>query len=175
MRKILEIFIYVILIMILIIVGLQKISNNNISLFGYRIFRVISLSMEPEYKINDIILVHETDVENIKIGDNIAYRSSIGDNRQVVITHKVIDIEKDEKGNTLFHTKGIANNVEDPLVQEKQVYGIVVSKLYIFSIVNKILNNIYGYILLIYIPLAILIIKNIKELISLIKEKTDEK
>ena len=36
-----------------------------------------------------------------------------------------IDIEKDESGKYYFHTKGICENclVEDPVVEESQVYG----------------------------------------------------
>ena len=174
MKKILEIIIFVVLIITLLIVGIQRFSNGQMSLFGFRIFRVISLSMKPEYNINDILLVKECKPEEIKKGDNIAYKGEI-DKKEVVITHKVMDIEKSEEGNLLFHTRGIANNVEDPIVRSSQIYGVVVSKMYIFSIVNKIINNMYGFIILVFIPLIVLIIKNWKELISMIKESTDEK
>ena len=131
--------------------------------------------MEPEYNINDILLVKEINLKEIKVGDNITYLGKIDDSSYAPITHRVINIEEKMDGTLIFYTKGLANIIEDPAVFEDQIYGVVVSKLYILSIINKLVNNMFGYILLIFIPLLILIIKNIKELISMSKEKSDEK
>lgn len=173
-KKIASAIIYVVLIIVLCTVVLQKISNNKLSLFGYRIFRVISESMVPEYNINDILLVKDVEVKDIKIGDNISYSKEVNGNLDAIITHKVVNIEKDSNGELIFHTKGIANTLEDPIVKEEQIYGIVVNKVCSLSLINKLINNIFGFILLVFIPLLLIIYSNIKELIMMVKEKNDE-
>ena len=45
---------------ILIVVAIPKITNNKVTIGGYRIFRIISESMVPVYNINDVILVKVT-------------------------------------------------------------------------------------------------------------------
>ena len=174
-KKIVYFIIYVILITILSIVIIQKFSNNNISFLGYRIFRVVSESMVPEYNINDVLLIKKIKNDDIETGNNISYKKTIGENKEVIITHKVIDIEKDSDGNIIFHTKGLANTIEDPIVKEEQVYGVVIHKIYLLSILNKLINNKYGFLILVIAPLFILVCSNIKELIKLTKEKEDEK
>lgn len=173
-KKIVSAIIYTILIIVLGMVLIQKFSNNKISFLGYRIFRVISESMVPEYNINDILLVKDINIEDIKIGDNISYTKEINGNVDAIITHKVIDIEKDSEGKLFFHTKGIANTLEDPIVKEEQIYGVVVNKVYLLSFINKLINNIFGFILLVFIPLLLTIYSHIKELIMMVKEKNDE-
>ena len=79
----------------------------------------------------------------------------------------MIKIEK--KGSELeFHTKGIANTIEDPVVHEKQIYGVVTTKLSILSLLSKLVNNIYGFYFIIFIPFAIMIFL---EVIDIIHEK----
>lgn len=172
-KKIVSMILYILLVMVLLVVIIQKISNNNLSFFGYRIFRVASGSMEPEYKVNDILLVKDTAAEEIKKGDNISYKKEIDGKSDLVITHKVIDIDKNFKGELDFHTKGIANTIEDPIVKEEQIYGIVIKKIYLLSFINILIHTIYGFILLVLITL-IMIYSNIKELIMIVKEKKNE-
>jgi len=174
-KKIIDILICAILIIVLFVVGIQKISNNRLSFFGYRIFRVVSESMTPEYEINDILLVKNTDVENIEIGNDISYLKKFNEDVEIIITHRIVNIEKNSEGELIFHTKGIANSIEDSIVTEEQIYGIVITKIYTLSFIVKLINNIYGFILLVFIPLLVIICSNIKKLIILYKENNDEK
>jgi len=174
-KNIIKAIVYIILILLLLIVLMQRITDNEKSFLGYKIFRVISASMYPEYKINDILLVKDKAIENINVGDNIVYIGNSETGVNAPITHKVINIEIGEDNQRLFRTKGIANSAEDPVVRPEQIYGVVKFKMYFFSFVSKIINNIYGFIVLIIIPIIVLIIKNVKELISMSKEKIDER
>jgi len=151
-KKVIFWIMYILILIIFCIVITQKISNNNKSVLGFRIFRVATGSMYPEYKVNDVLLIKETKISEIKIGDNIAYRGTINGNPNSVITHKIVDIETNNEGEVDIHTKGIANEIEDPIVKEEQIYGVVVKKIYTLSIINKIITSIYGFILLIVIP-----------------------
>ena len=47
---------------------MQKVSDSNKSIAGYRIFRVITGSMEPEYEVGEVVISKEVDPKNIKIG-----------------------------------------------------------------------------------------------------------
>lgn len=158
---------------ILIVIGIiitQRIFNNNVSILGYRIFTVATGSMEPEYKIMDILFVKESKESQIKVGDDIVYLGKSGTFDGKVITHRVIEIEK-ENDKTSFHTKGIANDIEDPIVYYDQIYGKVIYRGIVLSFVNKIINNPIGFYLLIVIPVAILITL---EIIDRKKEKIIE-
>lgn len=159
---------------ILLIIGtiiIQRIFNNNISIFGYRIFTVATGSMEPEYKVLDILFVKETDITTLKVGDDIVYMGKIGNFDGKIITHRIINIEKEED-KLVFYTQGIANSVEDPKVYSDQIYGKVIYKGIILSFMNKIINNPIGFFVLIVIPISVLIFL---EIVDRTKEKEKNK
>lgn len=159
--------------LIIIIIGvilIQRFSNNNMSLGGYRIFTVVTESMVPKYKVGDVILVKEEEKSNIQIGDDVTYMGKIGSYADKIVTHQVIEIEMGNDGLLKFHTKGIANEDEDPLVSEEQIYGVVQTKLQIVTFLNGIINNMYGMYFLIIIPLAIIMFTEFK---SFKEEKID--
>ena len=74
--------------------------------------------------------------EDIKVGDSVTYYGRVGSFRDKVITHQVIKIEHDVDGKRIFHTKGISNLVEDPLVYEDQIYGVVVHRSEVLSFIT---------------------------------------
>ena len=108
--SILSKIITVLIIFICIIIVIQKVSNNKESFLGYRIFRVQTGSMIPKYKVGDVILVREKDIDKIKVGDDVTYLGEASSVKGMLITHRVIDIEEID-GQKAFHTKGIANNL----------------------------------------------------------------
>ena len=83
----------------------------------------------------------------------------------------LIDIENKD-GKLYFHTKGINNDLEDPLVSESQIMGKVIYKSIILSFISKIVNNSYGFYFVIFIPFAILVAM---EIIDIIEDKKDRK
>ena len=138
------------------IVLIQRFSNNNLSVAGYRMFTVVTESMVPEYLVGDVLLVKETEPDKIAIGDDVTYMGKIGSYANKIVTHRVINIDKTEKENIKFITRGIANDADDPQIEENQIYGTVVTKLKIVTYLNGIVNNMYGMYFLIIIPLAII-------------------
>ena len=159
--------------LIIVIIGvilIQRFSNNNMSLAGYRIFTVVTESMVPKYEVGDVILVKEEEKTNIQVGDDVTYMGKIGSYADKIVTHQVIGIEIGNDGLLKFHTKGIANEDEDPLVSEEQIYGVVQAKLQIVTFLNGIINNMYGMYFLIIIPLAIIMFTEFK---SFKEEKID--
>lgn len=144
----------ILILFVSIIIVVQKVTNNKESFFGYRIFRVQTGSMIPKYNIGDVILVKEKDIDKIKVGDDVTYKGESGSVKGLLVTHRVIDIEEVE-GKKAFHTKGIANNLEDPIVYGNQINGVVQTKLYILSLICLLLNNKYVFYFCGVLPLTI--------------------
>ena len=158
--KLINNIVYVILFLIvasvLFVVILQRASNNAIALGGVRVFNIISESMIPKYNIGDVLVVKSIEPQNIKGGDDIAYIGQESTFNQKIVTHQVIKIDY-ENGEYIFHTKGIANILEDPLVHQNQVFGKVVYKIWILSFISKILSNVYVVFFGIFVPIVVLI------------------
>lgn len=151
----------------------QRISNNG-SIMGYRIFNIATASMDPIYKVDDVILINEIDCKNLKIGDDITYLGIKDDMKDKIITHRIINIEE-KPGNTYyFHTKGVANTTEDPTVEESQIYGKVVSKLTIISFINQIVRNKFGFFFLVFAPLVLVVFLEIADTVVELKDKKKE-
>lgn len=141
----------------IVVVFLQRFSDNKISFFNYRMFTVVSQSMKPKYDIGDVLISKQVDPSKIKVGDTISYQGMTGDLANKVITHQVIKIEIDENGKYIFHAKGLANLVEDPVLTEDQVYGVVVYKSFILSLVYRIVGTSIGFYLFIIVPILYII------------------
>ncbi len=144
----------IVIALISIIIITQKVTNNKIGFLGYRIFRVQTGSMIPKYQIGDVILVKERDTKKIKIGDDVTYLGKEGATKGILITHRVKDIEEVD-GQLAFHTQGIANNLEDPIVYGDQINGVVQSKMYFLTFICKMLNNKYIFYFCGILPLTI--------------------
>ena len=177
--KIIMAIIRVIMIVLLagfvVVVCLQRFSNNKISFFNYRMFTVVSGSMEPKYIIGDVLISKEVEPSKIKVGDTISYLGVAGDFKDKVITHQVISIETDANGKYVFHAKGLANLVEDPSVLERQLYGVVIYKSVILSSIYRIVATSIGFYAFIIIPLLYNIGAGIMTMLLNKEEKRREK
>lgn len=152
----------IVLVAIIALIAVQRFSNNSKALLGYRLFNVVTESMVPKYNVTDVLLVKEKDVKQIQVGEDVTYLGKEESFKDKVVTHRVIATEQAEDGSINFHTKGIANEKEDPIVNESQIYGIVLRKLVIMSYLSKIMNNTYGMFFLILIPLGVIITTEIR-------------
>ena len=91
---------------------------------GYKMYVIISGSMQPELDIGDIVVVKKVDSNNLKKDDIISFRKG-----QTIITHRIEEVKNTEE-KIQFLTKGDNNNTSDKdLVSEKEVEGIVVNKI----------------------------------------------
>lgn len=151
---VLEITIITLIVLICTVILTQRLSNNETSFLGFRLFKVETGSMIPKYNINDVLLVKETNPDEIKIGDDITYLKNEGQYGDVLITHQVIDIIE-KNGVVEFYTKGIANNISDPVVFGSQIVGVVKFKSFILTFITNILSNIYSFYFVIIVPMVI--------------------
>ncbi len=79
------------------------------SLGGYRTYVIYGSSMEPTIKLGSLIVAKSADVEDLEVGDIIAFRSG----NETIVTHRITGI-REEDGHRLVLTKGDASNGADP-------------------------------------------------------------
>lgn len=171
-KSILNFIIVVGVLLFVFIVCLQRFSNNRLSFFNYRMFTVVSGSMEPEYEIGDVLIAKEKDPTTIRVGDTISYLGTIGQFDDKVITHRVVNIEKDKDGKLLFHTKGDANLIEDPIVHQDKLYGVVIYKTIILSNIYRVVSTSTGMFIFVVLPILYIIGS---EFVSFLVSKEDER
>ena len=140
-KKILNITIYVLLIPMLVynfslIVQAVLKPNETPAFLGYKMYVIVSGSMQPELDIGDIVIVKEANPEMLKKDDIISFRKG-----QTVITHRVKEVVKSE--NKLeFVTKGDNNNAEDKdKVLDREIEGVVVNKIQNFGKIVLVLRD----------------------------------
>lgn len=139
-------------VLLIAIIVLQKVTSNNKSIGGYRIFRVITGSMSPEYDVGEVVVSKEVDPNTIEVGDDIVYQGLYGEYNGKIIMHKVIGIDKDENGELTFHAKGLhEGSIEDPLIKPSQIYGEVKFKSGILTLLYELATSIYSSFVIITI------------------------
>ena len=171
-KGIVNILLLIFCLLFVLVVCLQRFSNNELSFFDYRLFTVVTGSMEPRYMVGDVLIAKKVAAEDIKVGDSISYLGKKGSFNGKIITHEVVEIEKDAAGKYIYHTKGLTNIVEDPIVEYSQVYGKIVRKSAILSFIYMIVGSKYGIFLFIIIPLFYIIGS---ELLSFMLEKEEKR
>lgn len=152
--------VWILVIGLLAIILTQRISNNKKAVAGFRIFTVVTESMVPVYNIGDAILVEQTDIEKLHVGDDITYIGAVDSFKDRIVTHRIISIEKNENsenGKYAIQTQGIANDEPDPIINETQIYGKVLYKIKIISKLNNVIGNLYSMYFIIIVPMALMI------------------
>ena len=107
---------------LVVIVVILAIALVGVRLIGFRVFTVLSGSMEPVYHVGSIIYVKSADPKDIKVGDPITF---VLDESLTVATHRVVEINTGDDGMLRFKTKGDANESADggQGVHEKNLIG----------------------------------------------------
>ena len=146
----------ILIVALLAVIITQRVSNNKMSVAGFRVFTVVTESMIPEYIVGDTIITKSIDQSDIKIGDDVTYLGTVDSFRDKIVTHRVIKIEKDEDGQYIFQTKGIANEKEDPKINGSQIFGKVLYKVKSISYLNSVIGNLYGMYFAIFVPFGLI-------------------
>lgn len=170
--NILYTLLFIVVILMLVVVILQRVTDNSVALGGYRLFTVATGSMVPKYEVGNILISKEIEPSEIQKEDDVVYKGKEGSFKNKVVTHQVVD-KWEEDGKYKFITKGIANIEEDPEISEEQIYGKIIYKVKSLSYISKMISNIYVFYFVIFIPIALLIFKQIKN-IALSREEDDD-
>ena len=174
-KKIITIILMVILCSILFISGVILINSyikpDEIpSFFGWKPFIVLSGSMETQIMTGDVVVVKEIDAKELKENDIVAFK----DTDNIVITHRIIEIIKDENENTEYKTKGDNNNDEDNgYVKPEQIEGIYKFRIGKLGNLALFVQTPVGMIICISIPLLMLLLLQWKESLNNNKTKND--
>ncbi len=93
--------------------------------FGIKPLVVVSSSMEPTFKPGDVVIVVPIRLDEVSVGDIIAYvKPGYG-----IVVHRVIDFTRDDTGKVYLITKGDANRAPDPPVNPRHVVGKVITRI----------------------------------------------
>lgn len=160
-------------IVVLIMVLLTK-PGKPPSIGGFTLLRITTGSMVPTYDVDTMILVQETDPSQIREGDVISFYSSDPMLDGAVNTHRVVRIEKDG-GQYVYTTKGDGNNVEDPYdVKSEYLVGKVIWSSVILGKISRLVSNPLIFIPVILVPLAVILLSNFFQTISLARKIAKE-
>lgn len=158
------------IIIVVSIIFVQRITGNKLNLGGFGIYTIVTESMVPKYKVGDMVITKKVSYDELKVHDDVVYLGREGTFKDKVVTHQVIKKEIIE-GKKVLHTKGIANDLEDPIVYEEQILNKVLFKGNVLSFVSGVVNNPYGFYFVIFIPFAILLVMETVDIIEERKEK----
>ena len=161
MKKILDItglIVCIILLPIVIInmtMFIQTLINPDYppNFFGYAPLIVGSGSMSPSFEAGDLLVVKEVDnTSTLEEGTVITYLS--GD---VLISHRIISVEKELDGTVKYITQGDANNAPDTTwVTPSQVVGVYHKSFPKLGNFALFMQSPTGLLVVVIIPLVIL-------------------
>ena len=158
LKKILKITLNVILVILLILSLLilsysiyGKISGKS-NIFGLQLYNIVTGSMEPNIRIKDVVVAVETPFEELEEEDVIVFRRG-----NMIVTHRIKGFEGDN-----IVTKGDNNPDEDEArVAFEDVLGKMIFVIPFLGYVTNFLNTGIGFFLVIFVPLASILVYEI--------------
>lgn len=146
--------------MIFTVVSVNTFDRSDRSLFGLKMFIVLSDSMsKTDFDAGDLVLVKEVDPKDLKEGDIIAYTSQNTSNYGETVTHKIRRLTTDASGEPGFITYGTTTDTDDEtVVTYPYVLGKYKSHIPKVGKFFMFLKTTPGYIVCILIPFLVLIL-----------------
>ena len=148
--------------------------GKSVSIFGNRILRVVTGSMEPALHVEDCIIVRSCEPEELQPGDIISFVSEDPEIYGELVTHRIEAVNADGT----FRTRGDANPVADSLaVRGDQIVGKYVRKAGFYKWIGSFADSRKLILVLIMIPMSLM---SLSELFSVfrigkeIKEESEE-
>lgn len=140
----------------------------------YNAFVVLSGSMEPNIRVNDVVVTKRKDLSELKEGDVITFLSSDSRFYGVTVTHRIKEVYYDSASNKYtYKTKGDNNNAEDlALVEGNRILGKVIVKVPLIGYLQSFLATKGGWIIVVLIPCLSIISYDILKLIKIVNNKT---
>lgn len=131
----------------------------------FKVFVVLSGSMEPAIKTGSVVLVYPK--AQYQIGDVITFTESRGG---VPITHRIKDVML-ERGAPRFITKGDANEDEDlRRVTQNEIIGKVWVTVPYMGYPIEAAKKPLGFLAIIIVPALLVIIGEIKKIVGEVKK-----
>lgn len=156
---------------------IQAAQNQSPDVFGYRMLRVMSDSMEPVFGSGDCIIVKEVPKEEIGIGDIITFSSADPSLQGGFNTHRIVDIVADRTtGETIYYTKGDNNSWDDDYTAcYEDIVGKYIKKIpfgkKFSSFLEKLSDRNY-YFVIVIIPVLLCFLSCMIQLVRDVKRKS---
>ena len=136
---------------------------------GYKVFNVISGSMEPTYSVGDLIYVKDVNPYDIKVGTPITF---VLNENLVVATHRVVEVDTE---NQHFYTKGDANDTADASpVHFNNVLGVPQFRIPLLGYVSDFVQNPPGMYITVGVGLVLMLIVFLPDIIKQGKKLKNE-
>lgn len=164
--RVLSIALVIIEVLIIVFLVASKVQGNPPTVFGYQMYFIRTGSMEPYLEPGDIIISKKYNGGELSCGDVITYHGEVGSSEEL-ITHRVIEVN----GESVI-TQGDANNASDAPITKNEIEAVMVHKTVVIDKIYGVISTTWGFWLLIFTPIALLIIS---EIVSLIKELKKDK
>ncbi len=130
---------------------------------------VLSGSMEPALPVGSVAFVADRDAEQVRVGDILTFRHPDYPGR--LVSHRVVAVNRDERGVVSFRTKGDANDSPDSwTVSADQVVGVVTFHLPYAGYAHRFVRTPTGFGLLVGIPAALLIVGEIGNIVREVRK-----
>ena len=150
-----------------------KSGKNKKDLFSA--YTIVSPSMVPAINVLDVVVnMRVNSPEDLKKGDIITFNSTDYRYSGVLVTHRIIDIEKTTSGEYLFTTKGDNNNTQDSSrIGFDEIYGRVLFRIPKIGYIQYYLSSILGWVAIIIVPAVMIIGYDVYKLIKTLRSKDD--
>lgn len=140
----------------------------------FGLYTIISGSMEPNVEVYDVVVTVEEDISKLRVGDIITFISTWDINYGATVTHRVVAINKNEKGEYQLTTKGDNNQTADSAtVTQTNLIGKVVGRLPQVGRLQLFLATKMGWFIVVFIPAIIVIIIDMMKIFKLYVLKSE--
>ena len=139
-------------------------------------YTIVSPSMVPTINVLDVVVTMRVNSpEDIEKGDIVTFNSTDYRYSGVLVTHRIVDIEKTSNGEYLFTTKGDNNNTQDSSrISFNEIYGRVLFRIPKIGYIQYYLSSILGWVAIIIAPAVMIIGYDIYKLIKTIRSSDKE-
>lgn len=139
----------------------------------FSLYNIATGSMEPNIKVDDVIVnVRVKSPESIKVGDVITFISSSSISKNLTVTHRVINIIKNDDGSYEYVTKGDWNpSADSATAKYNDVIGKVAIKLPGVGKIQGFVASKLGWFIVVLLPAMGVIIYDIFKILKLVKSK----
>lgn len=180
--KILKSIVSILIILFFILITwmlIDRITNYNFPIFGYRFSVIASPSMSEVHKDNEQFLNEHDDryyvddliitktvysLEDLKVYDVISFI----DNNERLICHRIVEIDYEDN---IIWTQGDANNVRDGVISFEDVKGLVIGRISKVGAITLYVISPYG---MLGISIALVIIFTAMLILEIDKSKKDK-
>ena len=151
-----------------------KSGKNKKDLFSA--YTIVSPSMVPAINVLDVVVtMRVNNPEDLKKDDIITFNSTDYRYSGVLVTHRIIDIEKTTNGEYLYTTKGDNNNTQDSSrISFDEIYGRVLFRIPKIGYIQYYLSSILGWVAIIIVPAIMIIGYDIYKLVKTLRSNNDK-